>query len=99
MLTEKEIEQKLYEQAEIFRHYYMRKEYLEAELCREWAGMVALFIGWEEEKMTELFGTRQQDEPIDGLIREEYYIKAMDWCVTHGYNISSHTYQNVQKLI
>ena len=90
---------KLNEQAGMFRHYFIRKEYVKAALCREWAGMVSLFVDWDGDRHNELFGTRQPDEPIEGLIKEEYYIKALDWCVFHGYAQTIHTYQNVQTLL
>lgn len=100
MLSEKEIEKKLFEQAEMFNHYFRRREYLMAALCADWAAMVAQFVGLEEAKMIELFGDRQPDEPIIGLIREDKRIKAEDWCIFEGgYAVSRHTYQNVQRLL
>lgn len=100
MLNESEIEKKLFEQPAMFTHYMSRNEYLEAALCVEWASMVALFIQLDEEKKAELFGDKQPDKPVKGMINEDLYIKACDWCVFKGgYAISEHTYQNVQKLL
>lgn len=100
MLSEKEIEKKLFEQAEMFNHYFRRREYLMAALCADWAAMVAQFVGLPEAKMVELFGDRQPDEPIIGLINEDKRIKAEDWCIFEGgYAVSKHTYQNVQRLL
>lgn len=83
----------------MFKHFFYRKEYLKAALCHDWAVIVALFIDLEEDKHNELFGTRQPDVPVEGIMKEEYYIKALDWCVFHGYAQSIHTYQNVQTLL
>lgn len=98
MLNEKEIVNKLYEQADLFRHHMRRKDYLSAALCVDWAGMVALFVELDDDRKAELFGDRQPEEPVKGLIDEEQYLKACEWCIFHGYEISRHTYQNVQKM-
>lgn len=99
MLTEKEITKKLYEQADLFDHYMRRREYLNAALCADWAAMVALFVEMDEDKMTELFGDRQPDEPVEGLIREDKRMIADEWCIFKGgYPVSKHTYQIVQQL-
>lgn len=98
MLSEKEIRDKLYDQAGIFKHHIRRQDYLAAALCADWAAMVALFVGLDEKNMAELFGDRQPEEPIEGLIEEEWRIKAEWWCIMHGYAHSHHTYQNVMRL-
>ena len=101
MLNEKQIEQKMYEQAEMFRHHIRRKDYLSAALCVDWARDVALFVGLDEKSMEELFGSRQDlERPVVGLIKEDEYQKACAWCIFEGgYEYSRHTYQNiVQKL-
>lgn len=99
MLSEKQIEDKLYEQAGLFKHYFARKEYLRAALCVDWTRMVALFVELEEGKRVELFGDRQPDEPIEGLINEERYLKACEWCICKGgYAYTRHTLENVQSL-
>ena len=80
-------------------HYISRKEYLQAALCADWAAMIALFCGADEELMVRLFGTRQTDEPIEGLIRADRRMKADEWCIYKGgYAHSKHTYQNVMTL-
>lgn len=100
MLNEAQIEKKLFDQAGYFDHHFRRKEYLEASLCADWAEMTAMFIGLEESKKVELFGTRQTDPPVEGLIREEKRMKADEWCIFRGgYAYSRHTYQNVMKLL
>lgn len=101
MLNERQIEKKLFEQAEMFRHHMRRKDYLSAALCVDWAADVALFIGLDEDSKTELFGSREDpDNPIEGLIREEEYMKACHWCIFKGgYEHSRHTYQNIRKLV
>ena len=100
MLNEKQIEKKLFEQAEMFRHHMRRKDYLSAALCVDWAAKVALFVELDEKSKTELFGSREDpDNPVEGLIRESDYLKACEWCIFRGgYDHSRNTYQNVQKL-
>lgn len=99
MLTEAQIESKLYDQAGMFVHHMKRKAYLQAALCVDYAQMVALFVELDEHKKAEIFGDRQPDEPIAGLINEEIYLKACEWCILKGgYAHSRHTYQNVQKM-
>lgn len=99
MLSEKQIEDRLYEQANLFRHHFDQKEYLKAALCVDWARMAALFVELEEGKMAELFGDRQSDELVEGLINEEYYLKACEWCIFKGgYAYTRHTLKNVQSL-
>lgn len=98
MLTERQIEKKLYDQPGMFRHHMSRKNYLNAALCVDRAQMVARFVGLEEQKKAELFGDRQADEPKEGLINEERYLKACEWCIFHGYEKTRRTYQQVQKL-
>ena len=99
MLTEAQIEKKLFEQAEMFMHHMKRKEYVDAALCVDWAAMVSRFVELDEQKKAELFGNRQADETVDGLINEELYLKACEWCIFKGgYAVTRHTYQNVQKL-
>lgn len=99
MLNEKEIRDKLYDQPAMFRHHMSRKAYLNAALCADWAKMTALFVGLSEKDNVELFGDRQPDEPIEGLLREEEHIKASWWCVLHGYADSIHTYQAIQRMV
>lgn len=99
MLNEAQIEKKLYEQADMFRHHMRRKEYLPAALCVDCARMVALFIGLETGKTAELFGDRQKEPLVEGVINEEWYMKACEWCIFRGgYAVTRHTYQNVQKM-
>lgn len=99
MLTEGQIEKKLYERVGYFYHYMGRKQYLEAALCVDWMHRIAQFIDLPEEKRIELFGNRDEDNPVEGLIREESALKAEEWCVCKGgYDVTRHTYQNVQRL-
>lgn len=99
MLTEYGIEKKLYEQAAMFMHHFKRKDYLAAALCVDWAQKVAMFVELDEQKKAEIFGDRQPDEPVEGMINEEWYLKACEWCIFKGgYANTRHTYQNVQKM-
>ena len=48
------------------------------------AAMVALFVEWDDVKKKELFGDREPDEPVQGLINQEEYLKACEWCIFKG---------------
>ena len=98
MLTESGIEKKLYDTPQMFTHHLRRKDYLNAALCVDWAQRVAMFVGLDESKKAELFGDRQPDEPVEGLIKEGRYLKACEWCIIHGYATTRRTYQQVQKM-
>lgn len=76
MLTSQQIENKLYEQAELFKNYIWNKKYAQAKSCYDDALTVAMFVGLPEPKICELFGDRQQDPPMEGLFREELVQKA-----------------------
>lgn len=78
MLTQEEIIKKLYEQPNKFYKEFFQKHYGAASLTAFAARIVANFVELDEEKMIELFGTRQADKPIEGLIKEDDAIMA-DW--------------------
>ena len=71
MIQDADLKSKLILQADIFQHHYRKKEYVEAKLTRERAGIVAVFIRLPEKERTELFGDRQGDEPVEGLFDEK----------------------------
>lgn len=97
MLNEAEIIKKLYVQAAIFKHHMRRKEYLQAAITADNAEMVAMVLEVPENVKIELFGTCQTDEPVIGLIREDEFLKASNWCTFNGYPHTRHTYENVMK--
>lgn len=100
MLTGDEIVKKLYEQPEIFKHYMRRKEYQKAYMVRNDAGTVALFISLPEEKMDELFGSRQDLDNIKkGLFNEEQCMQAEKWVVFHDKGYQSITYEDVMNIL
>lgn len=76
MLTVQQIENKLYEQAELFKTYMWNRKYAQAKSCYDTARNVALFVGLPEEKCRELFGDRNQKPPLEGLFREDLVQKA-----------------------
>lgn len=80
MLTGKEIERNIFELAEKFQWHMRRKEYTEAKYCYDRARTVALFIQLDQGKCLELFGSRQEDPPVEGLFREEDVEKARYEC-------------------
>ena len=98
MLNEKELLDKLYTTPETFKHFFGQKDYRSAALCADWAYMVAAYVDVDARVITELFGDRQQDEPIEGLINEERRIEASWWCVMHGYPQTLHTLPNIRQV-
>lgn len=70
MLSAAEIERDIFDLAEQFRGHMRRKEYAQAKYCYERALTVSLFVQLEPEKCLELFGSRQQDPPVEGLFKE-----------------------------
>lgn len=97
MLNEDQIIKKLYDQAEIFKEHMMRKEYLEAVLCADRVSMAILCMDVDESIKKEIFGERDKNNPVTGLIDEQQYIKALDWCIYHGFHHTVHTFENVMK--
>ena len=97
MLDEDQITKKLYDQAGIFKEHMMRKEYLEAVLCADRVSMAILCLDTDESIQKEIFGKRDKNNPVTGLIDEGQYIKALDWCIYHGFHHTVHTFENVMK--
>lgn len=84
MLSEREIKKKIYEQADIFKNYYLRKDWHRAKWSHFIALHVANFVELSENEMSELFGNRPYriDEPIsDGLFREAEVERAYLECI------------------
>ena len=79
MLNEDQIIKKLYDQVKIFKDHMMRKEYLQAVLCADQASMVVMCLDMGEEVRAELFGVRDKNNPVIGLIDEAQYIKAVSY--------------------
>ena len=86
-------------QADVFQHHYSKKEYVEAKLIREKTGIVAVFMETQEPLMNELFGSRQTDEPVEGLFDEEKCIKAGFESIKRGFDMQRMTYADVMKQI
>lgn len=97
MLESREILSRMYDHAAVFKGCMARKDYLRAALCADSASEVALFISLDEKYRKEIFGDRQADEPVPGLIDEEQYLKACEWCIMHGYEKSRSTLENIMK--
>jgi hypothetical protein len=97
MLNEDQIIKKLYNQAGIFKEHMMRKEYPEAVLCADRVSMVILRLDADERIRKEIFGERDKNNPVTGLIDEGQYIKALDWCIYHGFHYAVHMFENVMK--
>lgn len=85
MIREVEIRKKLYEQADIFNHHYMNKEYAAAKMAYFRAQTVAVFLELSEDELAELFGNRaykdDRDELQDGLFKEEMVERASWECI------------------
>lgn len=99
MIQDADLIKKLALQADIFLHYYSKKEYVEAKLVRERAGIVAVFAETQEPVMTELFGSRQGDEPVEGLFDEEKCIKAGFESIKRGFDMQRMRYEDVAALV
>ena len=99
MIQDADLKRKLILQADIFQHHYRKKEYVEAQLIRERAGIVAVFIRLQEKERTELFGDRQGDEPIEGLFSEEKCIRAGFECIRRGFDMQRMTYEDVMAVV
>ena len=76
MLTMEEVVDKLYQQPRLFYGQFYVKNYAVASMIEYAAHIVARFIELDEEKMLELFGSRQGYEPVEGMFIEEDVIKA-----------------------
>ena len=85
MLTERQIRNKLYEYAEMFRDAYMRKEWARAKLLYFTAQMVAIFFEMSEQDLAELFGNRpykdDREDFVDGLFPEHEVERASWECI------------------
>ena len=97
MLNEDQIIKKLYDQAGIFKEHMMRKEYPVAVLCADRVSMAILCLDVDESIRKEIFGERDKNNPVTGLIDEQQYIKALDWCIYHGFHYTVHTFESVMK--
>lgn len=80
MLTGAEIKKELFELSDQFKWHMDRKEYAQAKYCYDTALTVSMFIQLEPEKRLKLFGSRQEDKPVEGLFREEDVLKATEEC-------------------
>lgn len=80
MLEGKQIMDKLYEQADMFKHYMINRNYEQAKQCYDTALNISVFLQLDEKSMIELFGERgEKGEYISkGLFPEEQEIKAED---------------------
>lgn len=96
--TVNEILESLNKLPEEFRRHFMAGEYCKAASDHEEAVRVSAFIEIGPEARTRLLMRFDPEEPIEGLIEEEWRIKAEWWCIMHGYAHSRHTYQNVMRL-
>lgn len=72
---------------------------MEAKLIREKTGIVAVFVETQEPLMNELFGTRQTEEPMEGLFNEEKCIKAGFESIKRGFDMQRMTYADVMRQI
>ncbi len=80
MLRAEEIEREIFMLPDKFREHMRRKEYAQAKHCYDTARTVALFIRLEPEKCEKLFGSRQQNPPVEGMFQEPLVLKALEHC-------------------
>lgn len=100
MLEMEQIEKRMYDQPQMFMHYYRRKEWQRAHFLREDMARIALFLEFPEKKMDELFGSKQDlDNVIEGLFPEHACMKVFDWCVFHNATYDAITFDDVNRLL
>lgn len=76
MLTTAEIERDLFDLPEQFKICMKSKDYPKAKHIYDTAVTVALFVRMDQEQQVKLFGSRQQDPPVEGMFRETDVQKA-----------------------
>ena len=59
---------------------------------------MAVFTEVPEAVMDELFGSRQGEEPVEGLFNEEKCIRAGFECIKAGFDLQEMTYEDVMGL-
>lgn len=100
MLTEEQIERKIYDLPMLFERLFAQKEMQKAHFLREDAARIALFLEFPEKKMDELFGSKQDlDNIIEGKFKEYMCMKAFDWCVFHNATYDAITFDDVNRLL
>lgn len=98
MLTDQEIASKLRTQAEVFDHHYRRKDFLSARLTECRTFWLTRFMELTEEESAVIFGTRQTDEPIEGLFKEEKVLKAQLEAMRAGFDSQKMKYADVMAM-
>lgn len=97
-MTERQMRNKFYEYAEMFRGAYMRKEWARAKLLYFTAQNVALFLEMSEQELAELFGNRpykdDREDFVDGLFPEHEVERASWECIKIG-----HTYDELHARV
>lgn len=96
MLETEDIRKKVYHQAEMFGHYFRRKEYARAKHAYDTARTVAVFCEMEETDLKELFGDRsyigENEEAGDGMFKEEDVQKAYLECIKKNQTFENKIY-------
>lgn len=87
-MTEEQMKKKLWDMADLFKHYMRKKMYAMAKFEYEKARSVAIFMELPEEEMDELFGERGNTGEIikKGLFAEEEVIRAYEKAAVRGNN-------------
>ena len=100
MLTEEQIERKIYDLPMLFERLFAQKEMQKAHFLREDAARIALFLEFPEKKMDELFGSKQDlDNIIEGKFKEYMCMKAFDWCVFHKATYDELTLEELNQFL
>lgn len=96
MLKTEDIRKKVFHQAEMFGHYFSRKEYARAKAAYDTARTVAVFCEMEEADMKELFGDRpyisEDKEASAGMFKEEDVQKAYLECIKKNQTFENKIY-------
>lgn len=97
MLNSAEIEKKLFQSANTFQTLMSKKEYIRAKICYDNTRTVAVAVCLDPDKMTQLFGSRQTDPPVEGLFPEYLVQKAYRECMVR-YRQSEETEDQLRQM-
>ncbi len=98
MLTAKEIRDKIFLQAEVFKQYYRAKDWAGAKYAYDAARTMTVFVELDESDLIELFGSRaytNTQPPTRGLFDEDMVSKAYWECIKRNQTYENKPYPGV----
>ncbi len=94
MLTQEQIEKKLFQYAEEFEQLYIQKNYFAAKNRYETAERVAMFVDYEgRDKLFMSQGEDRDENPIWGAFNQDHVSKAYLECIKRGQTYDNKTYE------